>query len=223
MSNKNRIEIQTRRTAQIYTAGEPSDSTKDVWLVFHGYGQLAEYFIKHFEVLEDGKTWVLAPEALSRFYVNGLIGRVGASWMTKEDRLNEIEDQAVYLDQVYEMIREKIGHDFRLHVLGFSQGTATIWRWLKSREIRPNTFVIWAGNAPKEYDAQMNERLSQARIFQVYGAQDQFVNDDFAQKQEEILQAHFPQIQTLQFEGKHVMDVDTLVKISKMIAQEEKN
>ena len=82
------------------TLNRLTDTTERVWLVFHGYGQLSEYFIKKFEGLDPEKNFIIAPQGLSKYYVNGVSGRVGASWMTKEDRLTEIENQYTYLDQV---------------------------------------------------------------------------------------------------------------------------
>ena len=34
----------------------------------------------------------MAPEGLSRFYLEGFSGKVGATWMTREDRLNDIDN-----------------------------------------------------------------------------------------------------------------------------------
>jgi hypothetical protein len=71
--------------------GEINDDTEQVWFVIHGYGQLAHYFIRKFALLENKNTCIIAPEGLSRFYVNELkeggfrnSDRVGATWMTKE-------------------------------------------------------------------------------------------------------------------------------------------
>ena len=78
-------------TAHYYTIGTPSDKIKRVFFVLHGYGQLASQIIHKFDaVMED--TLIVAPEGLSRFYWNESKGIVGASWMTKKDRLDEIED-----------------------------------------------------------------------------------------------------------------------------------
>ena len=119
------------KTARYYTLGAAPYITKTVWFVLHGYGQAAEYFIRHFSDLDLGMNVVIAPEGLSRFYVNGLTGRVGASWMTKEDREDEIKDQCEYLNAV----AMDAGIDLqnpkqKIVLLGFSQGTATTVRWL---------------------------------------------------------------------------------------------
>ncbi|MEZ4903841.1 MAG: hypothetical protein R2822_19865 [Spirosomataceae bacterium] len=51
-----------QRTARYFTLGALDTSTQQVWFVLHGYGQLAEFFIKKFDVLDDGKTYIIAPE-----------------------------------------------------------------------------------------------------------------------------------------------------------------
>ncbi len=61
--------ISVTRTARYYTLGEISRGVAEVWFVCHGYGQLAERFIRHFAALDDGTRLVVAPEALGRFYL----------------------------------------------------------------------------------------------------------------------------------------------------------
>ncbi|MBK9635339.1 MAG: hypothetical protein IPO64_12805 [Bacteroidetes bacterium] len=59
-----------------------------------------QIFIEKFEDFDPEEHFVIAPEALSKGYIDGLTGRVGASWMTKEDRTNEIQDYINYLESV---------------------------------------------------------------------------------------------------------------------------
>ncbi len=100
--------IQVQRTARYFQIGEASPKIQRIWYVLHGYGQLASFFAKHFEKIADEKTLVIAPEALSRFYSDGTGGRVGATWMTKEDRLNQIDDYIFYLDALHQRISEQV-------------------------------------------------------------------------------------------------------------------
>ncbi len=89
--------ITVSRTARYEQLGEPSAATCQLWLVAHGYGQVVEYFSRHFRSLhaaDPAGTVIVAPKALSRFYLEGTSGQVGASWMTTVDRLTEIVDQA---------------------------------------------------------------------------------------------------------------------------------
>jgi predicted esterase len=125
-----------------------------VWFVCHGYGQLAAYFVRHFRVLTDADptTVIIAPEGLSRFYLNGTGGRVGATWMTKEDRLAEIDDYVAYLNQLADQVLAAAPADVRITVLGFSQGAATVSRWLARARFRPARLVLWAGSFPPDME-----------------------------------------------------------------------
>jgi len=212
--------FQTQRTARIFSLGEPSASTKELWIVFHGYGQLAEYFLKNFEPLADSSRWIIAPEALSRFYLQPGGGRVGASWMTKEDRLSEITDQLGYLDSLLVYLREQLPNTaYRVHVLGFSQGVATAWRWLMQGSSEADSLILWAGQSPREYPPKGMNRFHRMKIFAAVGEQDPFVTQKRVKEEHAILRSKFPDIQTLTFEGKHKMDSSTLLKISAILRE----
>ena len=100
-------------------------------MVLHGYRQLARRFLRRFEPVAGDHRRIVAPEGLSRFYADPGRGRhgpasaVGASWMTREDRENEIRDYVAYLDQLWQHLRTDSPGRTRLVVLGFSQGVAT--------------------------------------------------------------------------------------------------
>src|SRR5919204_6031656 len=119
--------LSTLRTARYFILGSPRRA-QELWFVCHGYGQLAARFLERFRVLESEDRCVVAPEGLSRFYLteDPTERRVGASWMTREDRLHEIDDYVRYLDALY---REIAPQHSRVTALGFSQGTATVCRW----------------------------------------------------------------------------------------------
>ena len=73
--------------ARYFTAGTLGTKTRQVWIIFHGYGQLAPYFLKKFEPLATENIYIIAPEGLSRFYLSELTeqgridNKVGATWM----------------------------------------------------------------------------------------------------------------------------------------------
>jgi hypothetical protein len=56
----------TPRTARYFTLGSPERST-DLWIVCHGYGQLASRFLERFRPIEAEQRGIVAPEGLSRF------------------------------------------------------------------------------------------------------------------------------------------------------------
>src|SRR5438132_416931 len=85
------------------------ESAREVWFVIHGYGQLAKFFIRKFSVLEEHNICVIAPEGLSHFYLEDIAtrtasgnNRVGATWMTRENREADIQNYISYLNAVYE-------------------------------------------------------------------------------------------------------------------------
>src|SRR5207302_9410481 len=90
------------------------------------------WFLEKLRVLDDGRRHLVAPEGLSRFYLteSPTERRVGATWMTREDRLAEIDDSVRYLDAVYDDVFGRIDRArVTVHALGFSQGAATVSRW----------------------------------------------------------------------------------------------
>src|SRR6266498_2722637 len=131
------------RTARYFTLGRPD---REVWFVLHGYGQLAALFLRHFEPLDDGTRLIVAPEGLSRFYLteDPAERRVGASWMTREDRLTEIEDYVQYLDAVHADVVGSVDRSLvKVRVLGFSQGAATACRWASTGASRVDRLIVW--------------------------------------------------------------------------------
>jgi hypothetical protein len=69
--------------------------------VLHGYAQLAERFLRWFRPVDDGQTWIVAPEALSRFYLETTLKgshgpAIGATWLTREAREADLADHVDY-------------------------------------------------------------------------------------------------------------------------------
>jgi predicted esterase len=207
------------KTARYYTLGVAPYNKKTVWIVLHGYGQAAEYFIRHFSNLDLGKNVVIAPEGLSRFYINGLTGRVGASWMTKEDREHEIKDQCEYLNAVAADADINLQNPKqKIVLLGFSQGTATTVRWLLNSGFKANAVVLWAGSFPNDvHPAKVFNHLAEDGFHYVYGRKDEYLKDlDMNEKLAPLAEENLkPRIWT--FDGAHTMDKDTLQKISEVI------
>lgn len=206
--------IKVERTARFYTLGEVSETTKTVWIALHGYGQLAQYFIKKCNVLVDENTYVVAPEGLSRFYLDENYQRVGASWMTREGREEEIDEYVAFLQQIYLDVVYKIGNpDFELRILAFSQGCATALRWMDRSEIECKKLLLWAGFFDKGIqDVIRPEKLDSTDTYYVYGQQDEFLvaypdlSAAFKADMEKQIKVTF-----VPFEGTHRVD-ETVLK-----------
>jgi predicted esterase len=213
MSSAQEHHLPVTRSARFYQLGEPTARTRHVWFVCHGYGQLAAYFIRHFAVLTnaDESTVVVAPEGLSRFYLQGNGGRVGASWMTKEDRLVEIDDYVAYLNQLAALTLEKCPPDVTITVLGFSQGAATVSRWLARARFRPARLILWAGAFPDDMDfAVATHLLQQLPVVLVCGDQDEFIKELDLEKQQAFLRRLGVEPSVLRFAGKHELNATIL-------------
>lgn len=209
-----------QKTARYHMLGELDGTTKRIWFVLHGYGQLSEFFVKHFTEIADEETVVIAPEALSRFYLNGEWGRVGATWMTKEDRLSEIDDYVDYLDRLLEFALSRAeAEDIEITVLGFSQGVATAWRWMRKGKVRPANFVLWAGSIPDEVQFEWVERFKRMRFCAVLGTQDQYITPEKAVAYKEKLTSIHPGVESFTFEGDHRMDKPTLAAVVKRLEE----
>src|SRR5688572_6897667 len=124
--------IPVTRTARYYTLGEINQNTRDIWIFIHGHRDLAGRFIMKFAELTGKGSFLYSPEALMRQYVKGDYGDIGASWMTREDREADIKDYVSYLDRLFfdEIEPKAKQYNLKINALGFSQGAATLSRWL---------------------------------------------------------------------------------------------
>lgn len=210
---KHQITIQ--KTAHYVTIGELNEQTENVWFVVHGYGQLAEHFIKKFKVLDDGKTVIIAPEALSKFYLKEFSGRVGATWMTKHERDSEIADYINYLNQLYKSVLHEIdANTLKINILGFSQGTATVARWCMNERIKYHRLILWAGYFGNGIQDIIDPlKVADKEVILCYGEEDEFlVTVDIKQYENDIRKA-IPHVQVSTFGGGHTIDEELLLKI----------
>lgn len=167
-----------------FKLGEINAQTKAVWFVLHGYGQLAQYFLPKFKSLAAHNICVIAPEGLSHYYMEDASTRnktgntrVGASWMTRENRLTDIENYLTYLNTVFK--HETSGNNnLDITLLGFSQGAATASRWALSNAIYFRRLILWAGILPTDMDFEKGKQLLKEKdVTIVYGKHDPFLNE----------------------------------------------
>ncbi len=204
------------KTARYSTLGV-TENFERVWFVLHGYGQLSPFFIKKFQALDDGKTLVVAPEGLHRFYLSNSSGRVGASWMTKEARLDDISDYISFLDQLYQNLLNPFQRrSVQVNILGFSQGVATASRWVANQQVRLDNFVMWAGVFPPDMNFKQDiPYFNQLNTTIVLGDDDEYVKGDRLEEYKNELKEKQLSYKFISFKGKHDIDEETLVDLSK--------
>lgn len=180
--------LTTARTARYFTLGAPIAETKHVWFVLHGYAQLAQRFLRHFKGIVPADTLIVAPEALSRFYLElpradrRHMERVGAAWMTREDRLADISDTRAWLDSVYRSIVDEVTRATNktpeVTVLAFSQSVAIAMRWIAGGVVNPARVIMWAGSLANDVNPdEFRAGLGSAEVTLVAGEFDQFLTE----------------------------------------------
>lgn len=208
--------ITITRTARYFTLGNIHGPLRQVWFVCHGYGQLAGYFIRHFDVLNDEHRLIIAPEGLSRFYLDTNSGRVGASWMTREDRLKEIDDYLYYLESLYTQVFKSVQRTaVTVYILGFSQGVATVCRWISHGMVKADRLILWAGFVPPDLDLAENKKFFQKlELSMVVGKQDDYINLLLLSQQEARLKKQEISYQLITFDGGHQLNAEVLRKLA---------
>lgn len=200
-----------QRRARVYTLGQINQQTRYCCIACHGYGQLAGHFIRKFDRIAREDTFIVAPEGLSRFYWGGLAGDVKASWMTKEDRLNEIADFSDYLTQLYDYYLTQLPAGTSIILFGFSQGVATQLRWMMREFPKFDHLVLWAGTIPEDIDYRPKlDYFRDKRLHFVYGTADQFLTEDRLQTYRLELAKTGLSFEEHTFEGRHQVDRSAL-------------
>ena len=101
-----------------------------------------------------------------RLYIKGDSGDVGASWMTKEDRECDIKDYVNYLDRLFfDEIEPKAKlNKIKINALGFSQGSATLARWLTMGKAKVDKAVFWCGSLAHDIDYTKQKILNKQKF-----------------------------------------------------------
>jgi predicted esterase len=211
--------LRVDRTARYYVLGSAGPHVRRLWFVLHGYGQLAASLLRRCESLASVDTIVVAPEALSRFYLAPVsaadhkTAKVGATWMTKEARESEIADYVAYLDRLHaEIVRDCGGGEIVTRVLGFSQGVATAVRWaLLGQTAPPTQLVLWAGSLPPEiWTDSARARLTETELVLAAGDADPYISPaDFTRTVERVQSVGY-RARGFAFSGGHTVTPELL-------------
>ena len=213
---KNIKKVRYLSTNSYETLNVLSSTTKNVWMVFHGMGYLSRYFLKYFQHLNSKENYVIAPQAPSKYYLNGQFKHVGASWLTREDTLLEIGNVLDYVDKVW--ASEEVEREENAIVFGFSQGVSIALRWLVRNKRCCKKLILYAGGIPKELtkDDLMFLTTCLTKVFLVYGNKDPYLSEE--RLEAEIQRAHElfgASLEVITFQGGHEIRPDILLKLGK--------
>jgi predicted esterase len=206
----------------IYTASNTysvlnnlNEKTKNVWIVFHGLGYLSKYFINYFSKINPEENYIIAPQAPSKYYQGRNFKHVGASWLTKENTIDETKNVLAYVDEIFKS--EIDSPHYNLIILGYSQGVSIATRWVSSRKINCNHLILHSGGIPTELKPEDFSFLKkQTQVTYLYGDKDEYINE--ARKTEETIKGTnlFGKHLGIQvFNGVHEVNTDFIMKLSK--------
>ena len=201
--------------AAFFSWGQLNEQTQYVWVVLHGYKQLGKFFLKRFAHLDPQKHFVVAPQGLSKFYLGNDYQRVGASWLTKEERQVDLANQQNYLRAVFANLQTMpFFSEKKLVLLGFSQGVAAVSRWAVHQKIAFDKLILWAGILPVELQ---NEDFSflkpTSQTFTLIGTKDEFFSQDVFDTQTKRAKEFFGKTEGIIFEGGHELLPEVLSKV----------
>lgn len=207
------MKIRTEKTGHCAVWGTPGKNTKYVWICFHGYGQLVKYFIQKFQHLDPDVHYVLAPEGLNRFYFEGLQDKPVATWMTREDRLDEIADYVGFI----EALRTKTGweriKDAKIIYLGFSQGVTTMHRWMHNTLPKADYLLMWAGSLAHDLNPLASKAyFEKLPTWYFVGNKDPYVTPQVIEKRSAEFAVFGLHPELVTFEGDHRIYTEVLNK-----------
>jgi len=196
--------LEVKKTARYVTYGNLSEKTQYFWLAVHGSNMLCEQMIYKFKEFDPETHFVVAPEALSRFYAKKFGGDVLAAWMTSRDRLKEIDDLAAYLNQLYTLYTKQLSADCKKTILSFSQGGTITYRWLHRLSVEADYLLAYSCWIPEDIDLKLSvTNLNELTTIYTYGIQDQFLTEKRIKVVQEIIQRNDLKIKMEAYEGDH--------------------
>ncbi|WP_010230727.1 alpha/beta hydrolase [Gillisia marina] len=202
--NTTEKQVSYKITNTYTTLNERTSKTKNLWIVFHGIGYLSKYFLKYFKGLDAKENYIIAPQAASKYYLNGKYTHVGASWFTKDNTQQEVENAMNYLDEVFQA--EDLYSETNLIVLGYSQGVSVATRWVSKRKINCSQLILCSGGLPKELKPEDFNHLIESKVTMIYGSNDPYMDEKRLKNEQIHALKLFPDnLSIIPFEGVHEM------------------
>ena len=199
------------RHARVGIVGDVETATA-AWLILHGYGMLSQGILHWVRAAARPGRVLVAPEALSRFYSESRgVRRVGASWMTREARDDDLLDLMAYLDRV---VADVIGDVPRLEVHGFSQGAAAGARWTVRHTRLVARLVCWGGTVPEDVAPDLlRSAVGEGTVHYAIGSRDVWTTPDAVRVDAARLEAAGLPVRLHPFDGGHRIDDGVLAAL----------
>jgi predicted esterase len=133
--------------------------------------------------------------------------------MTSEDRLVDIHNYLQYLDGIKRGVLDQCP-EAEITLLGFSQGAATVSRWVMHGEANWQRLILWGGLWPPDLPFALGrEKLTGKEIHFVYGKKDPFFKPGHLETLVELSSKLNVRPFIRPFDGEHEIDLDVLSEI----------
>ena len=134
--------------------------------------------------------------------------------MTRQDRLDEIADYAAYLDMVFDNFKNQVPASAKIILFGFSQGCATLMRWILRGSPHFDKLIFWGGVLPEDLDYQPFWSYFDDKKFTfVCGDADEFINQEGMEKHIALVKEKGLTMDVVGFQGKHEILTDVLKQV----------
>ena len=214
--NVNHISVPKTHRYATYGTGGPD--TQYFWFCLHGSQMRCEQMIYKFSDFDPEIHYVVAPEGMNRFYLEGFGGDVVASWMTKRDRLHEISDFSAYLSALHRQELQKLSPEVKKVGLGFSQGGTTLYRWLHDQPVSMDVLIGHSCWIPEDIDLRAGATdLSTVKSIYTYGLQDAFLTEDRIEALRQVVHKNNLEVDILTYEGGHRIEKPWLTELSQRL------
>lgn len=170
---------------------------------FHGYGEDAEALLREINLIPGVTDWkLIAIQALHPFY-KSRTGEVVASWMTRLDRDEAIQNNIEYIARVLERELGPSGaaSSTPLVFVGFSQGTAMAYRAAAGTGRECQGVVALGGDVPPELRDRGLSGLPVALIGR--GSRDEWYSEEKLAEDMRVLKSQGVDCRPVRFDGGH--------------------
>ncbi len=200
----------------------PARPAAPLWLVgFHGYAENAEANLRQLKRIPGSRQWLLcAVQSLHLFY-NSKTRDVVGSWMTRQHRLQAIEDNIAYVSEVLERLEQRCGRPDLLVLLGFSQGASMAYRAAARCDFPIGGLVILAGDVPPDVVQRGGAVLPPVLLGR--GLQDPWYTEEKMQADLQALKTLAARVETCLFEAGHQWSEDFSKAAGRFLAELRKS
>jgi len=102
-----------------------------------------------------------------------------------------------------------------LPFLGFSQGTATMCRWISKDYFKVNDIIFCSGDIPEDVNYKKSKNFTNANTYYLYGDKDNFLTKDIVENLKKKIKKNGLKPVIKEFRGSHQIDEKSVLEIIK--------